>query len=849
MKKLPLLFLIPFLSLNCLLLQAQDGTFTNNNGTGDGNWSTATNWTGGIIAGDTGIATLEASVDLETSSITVKEIVIGGSDITVSNGTLTIANTTNNNSIGNNVANTTTTFNCNLIFDTTKRIRNVATSTLVFASEKTVTFGSNNINLNNLSDTNPIEFHGSVSGTGTLGLRGRILLGSDSNFTGFIGTFNFAGNNAAKLIVNSTNNINSSITCEANASSEVLFNTNQNSIGNLSVTTALALNFDSTVTAVQFSGTGTMTGVVDLKNYTSGVLKIGTSIPHTVLDTWLVDGVASNGTIVQDIDGSIIIPTYASKTGTVTNLDWDSTTTWVGGNVPPSDTDEKIYIKGNLNIDSDVSVKNITILNDGAVTVNPGKSLTVSGEAITSDNLFAESSATSFSSLIFNGTVTGEVGYNRWVHTTPSNDLISAPVPETFGDIEASLLANPATLTQRAFGPFDNVSGSYVNWDTSTNGSDPLVQGKGYRAARASEDGTILFQGAPVSPAVDVVATLSDGGNTTYGLWNLIGNPYPSYLDFDEFWTENSGQLNGGSGAYQAVYGYSGYANSSDNWTVWNNIETNNGYKITPGQGFFVKTTASGGTVTFTPAMRTTGSSDDFIVGRTATPNHVLSELFLSRESSQHSTKIYFVDNQTRGLDPGYDAAAFTGSSSPIYTHLVENNENIKFAIQALPYNDFNEVVVPLGVNAEAGTQLTIGMNPEKVSIPETVTVYLEDNLTNTWTLLNNSDYVFTPSDALNGTGRFYVHFSATTLSTDDALINGLHIYSNQASKTVVIKGQLLADTTAVLYDMQGRSVFQQVLTSSNTTQTLNVSSLKAGVYIVALKTPTQNKTQKIIIK
>ncbi len=847
MKKLPLLFLIPFLSLNCLLLQAQDGTFTNNNGTGDGNWSTATNWTGGITAGDTGIATLEASVDLETSSITVKEIVIGGSDITVSNGTLTIANTTNNNSIGNNVANTTTTFNCNLIFDTTKRIRNVATSTLVFASEKTVTFGSNNINLNNLSDTNPIEFHGSVSGTGTLGLRGRILLGSDSNFTGFIGTFNFAGNNAAKLIVNSTNNINSSITCEANASSEVLFNTNQNSIGNLSVTTALDLNFDSTVTAVQFSGTGTMTGVVDLKNYTSGVLKIGTTattVSQTILDTWLVDGVEpADGTIIQDTDGSIIIPEFTSTTGT--GINWEEATSWEGGVAPITATDN-VYIQGSLIINSDVTVNNFTILTGGAVTVNPGKSLTVSGEAITSDNLFAESSATSFSSLIFNGTVTGEVGYNRWVHTTPSNDLISAPVPETFGDIEASLLANN---TQRAFGPFDNDNGVYEIWNTDDNFSAPLIAGKGYRAARDTNNGLVLFKGEPVSPVDNVSITLTNGTNTTYGLWNLIGNPYPSYLDFDEFWTENSGQLNGGSGAYQAVYGYSGYADSSDNWTVWNNIETNNGYKITPGQGFFVKTTASGGTVTFTPAMRTTGSSDDFIEGRTATPNHVLSELFLSRESSQHSTKIYFVDNQTRGLDPGYDAAAFTGSSSPIYTHLVENNENIKFAIQALPYNDFNEVVVPLGVNAEAGTQLTIGMNPETVSIPETVTVYLEDNLTNTWTLLNNSDYVFTPSDALNGTGRFYVHFSATTLSTDDALINGLHIYSNQASKTVVIKGQLLADTTAVLYDMQGRSVFQQVLTSSNTTQTLNVSSLKAGVYIVALKTPTQNKTQKIIIK
>ncbi|MFD1016029.1 T9SS type A sorting domain-containing protein [Winogradskyella rapida] len=846
MKKLPLLFLITFLSLNCLLLQAQNGTFTNNNGAGDGLWSTPSNWTDNIIVSSDSIATLNTSVDLGNGPISVGEIIIDGTTVTISNGTLRLQGTSSSNINPNAIGtanNANATFNCDVIFESGKRIRNSGSGTITFATGYTVDFGANNINLNNTSSTNPIEFNGTLLGSGNIGLKSKIVLGSSSDFTGFTGTLNFTSSNDALLIVDGPNTIEGNIASDTNGAAEVLFNANQDSMNNLSVETSLALDFDPTVTLVKFSGIGTMTGVINLKNYTSGVLKIGSTVTQNQLNTWLIDGVEpANGTIVQDTDGSIIIPEFTSVTGT--GINWEDGTSWEGGVAPITATDN-VYIQGSLIINSEVTVNNFTILTGGAVTVNPTKSLTVNGNATTNDNLFAESNATSFSSLIFNGTVTGEVGYNRWVHATPNNDLISAPVPETFGDIEDILLANN---TQRAFGPFNNDTGVYEIWDATANNDTNIELGKGYRAARINEAGTILFQGEPVSPVVDVLATLSNGGDATYGLWNLIGNPYPSYLDFDEFWSVNSGQLNGGSGAYQAVYGYAGYADSSDNWTVWNNL-TGAGNKIAPGQGFFVKTTASEGTVTFTPAMRTTGNSDDFIAGRTATPNFVLSELFLSRESSQYSTKIYFVDNQTRGLDPGYDAAAFTGSSSPIYTHLVENNENIKFAIQALPYNDFNEIIVPLGVNAEAGTQLTIGMNPETVSIPETVTVYLEDNLTNTWTLLNNSDYIFTPSDALNGTGRFYVHFSATTLSTDDALVNGLHIYSNQASKTVVVKGQLLADTTAVLYDMQGRSVFQQVLTSSNTTQTLNVSSLKAGVYIVALKNPTQNKTQKIIIK
>ena len=323
---------------------------------------------------------------------------------------------------------------------------------------------------------------------------------------------------------------------------------------------------------------------------------------------------------------------------------------------------------------------------------------------------------------------------------------------------------------------------------------------------------------------------------------------YPSYLDFTTFFNLNKTQFD--TGAFQALYGYNGAA-SGDKWEAYNLLNLPPDGKITPGQGFFVKTIASTtGTVTFTPAMRTIGSSDDFIVGRSANNlNIALAKLHLSNSSDTYSTDIYFVDNQTRGLDPGYDAGAYLGASNGIFTNLVENNTGIDMAIQALPYNDFNDVVVPLGIKGEAGIQLTIGLDTETVSLPSNINVYLEDNVTNTWTILNTGDYVFTPASTLNGTGRFYVHFSSSTLSTEDNLLNGLNIYSEQATKTVVVKGQLNSDTTAAIYDVQGRLIVQNALNTSNTTNTINVNALKAGIYIVELKSNTQNRTQKIIIK
>ena len=580
----------------------------------------------------------------------------------------------------------------------------------------------------------------------------------------------------------------------------------------------------------------------------------------------IVSGLTKNGTTYHftvftriGTDWSAGVTASAITNNTYTSIDgvsgnptrtWEAETTWLGGAIPTNAVTDNVIIRGRVNIaSSDVVVNDLTIDNVTAflerVSVIEGNSLTIKGDVVTANQLQVNANSTSTGSVIIDGTVTGNIRFNRYVNSNAAdNDLISAPVPVTFSSIAGDLYANPTTTTQKLFGPFNNSTGVYENWDTATDGATTLAQGKGYRAAHATGN-EILFTGSPVSPAVDVSVSITDGGDATYGLWNLIGNPFPAYLNFGAFWTENSGTLNGGSGAYQAIYGYDADDSDGSNYTIWNGFNTTD--KITPGQGFFVRT-ITGGTVTFTPAMRTLGTSDDFIVGRSSTPNFLLSELFLSNASSTQTTKIYFAEHQTRGLDPGYDAAVFTGSTNGIYTHLVEHNEGLEFAIQALPYNDFNDVVVPLGVKGDAGTQLTIGLNVETASIPSHINVYLEDNITNTWTLLNTGDYVFTPSDNLNGTGRFYIHYSSSALSIKDNLLNGLNIYSEQVTKTVVIKGQLNTNTTAVVYDMHGRIVLQQALDTSNTTNIVEVNALRTGVYIVELKSETQNRTQKIII-
>jgi len=68
------------------------------------------------------------------------------------------------------------------------------------------------------------------------------------------------------------------------------------------------------------------------------------------------------------------------------------------------------------------------------------------------------------------------------------------------------------------------------NWDTKSSGT--LTRGKGYiqvSGAAQGTTGTLSFDGTTNAGNVDVAVTRTESGNGPG--FNLVGNPYPSYLD------------------------------------------------------------------------------------------------------------------------------------------------------------------------------------------------------------------------------------------------------------------------------------------------------------------------------
>ncbi|TXD81346.1 T9SS type A sorting domain-containing protein [Subsaximicrobium wynnwilliamsii] len=530
------------------------------------------------------------------------------------------------------------------------------------------------------------------------------------------------------------------------------------------------------------------------------------------------------------------------------------------GSINPSNI--IIVQNGNANISADTNADSVNIAAGASLTVNSNATLNATQTTL-------ESSSTLFSSLILEqdgadiGAILGGISYERYTNVvgsgavgTGGNDLLSLPLMSpgqtfadfiTFGDPQSNASVLPDNGIFYAFGPYNNAAQTYVNFGMTA--ATPLERGKGYRAASKDvSNNRLTFSGTIETGSVSRTINTPIGGNQ----WNLIGNPYPSYVTS----TGANSFLNAANIAAldpsaAAIYGYNNNNGPSigtiGNFTIINGA-SNASVNIAPGQGFFVANNTAAGTnsITFDYDMATTTGTDDFILGRDATESYNL-RLKASSGATDFATEIYFNSNSGLGLDPGYDAALMSAFASNfmIYSHLVENNEGRNMAIQSLGTAAVNEVIIPLGLKASQGQQVTIGM--ELSSLPADVQVYLEDNLNNTFTLLNTGDYTFTADSAIDGTGRFFLRTSNSTLSTTAVDVAGLQMYTN--NDTLFVKGLLNANTAVNLYDLQGRLVLNTQLDKGSNSNQVDVSNMTTGVYIVTLSNATQQKTQKVIIK
>jgi hypothetical protein len=267
---------------------------------------------------------------------------------------------------------------------------------------------------------------------------------------------------------------------------------------------------------------------------------------------------------------------------------------------------------------------------------------------------------------------------------------------------------------------------------------------------------------------------------------------------------------------------------------------------IAPGQGFFVKAKTGGATVNFTTAMRTNQSTVAFLrPALSATPTI---ELTADDNNQPSTTTIKYMTGKSLGLDPGYDAGRFGDNSNGfgIYSRLVTDN-GVNFALQVLPDNVYDTAIIPIGLDAADGTQITFKADAQ--NLPVGKKVYLEDRLLNTLTEINNTGktYQVTLNTQSVGIGRFYLHTqdNQSTLTTQEFNILGLSVIARPKNNSIRILGNINGTTKVAIYDMLGRNIFSTEYKASNDNE-LSIPSMTQGIYIVKVESEKGNYSTKI---
>ena len=557
------------------------------------------------------------------------------------------------------------------------------------------------------------------------------------------------------------------------------------------------------------------------------------------------------------VPGSFIDHVTYSTTTIINNSigdgQWGTASNWSSGSVPTSSVNVTISSGQTIEVgNSTVALaNNLTIDSGGSLTIAANSDLTLSGNFTNNGTMTLNSESDEFSSIIVGGSSTGDIIYNRYVNTVGTGewDLIGSPVDglsiSDFVTTNSSVLATNGSAY--AVGYHDNTDDSWTNYTTSTvGGAGNFDTSRGYQMATSS-GATMAFTGS-IATTDQTQSIINNNGNGNGGRrWNLVANPFPSYLNANtnahasnNFLSVNASVIDSN---FLSIYGWDA---DGSGYTIYNN--TSSATYIAPGQAFFVAAaSSSAANLSFTEAMQTTTGGDDFISLGLANTSSEFSLYLHEGQDKVATTRFYFDYGLGLGLDPGYDAGAYN-SSMALSSRLAEDDQGINMGINAMNIDSFEQTTIPLVINREAGTTLRISM--EDSTIPENVDVMLLDTQTQISTNLRDQDFILSPQSDLSGMGRFYLKMGSNSLGGNDIEESYISIYKPSDRDCIVMEGLSNVQSGHVtLYNIMGQEVIDQNLTPNQSTQNILTSGIQSGIYIIKLKADNLILTKKLIIK
>jgi len=403
---------------------------------------------------------------------------------------------------------------------------------------------------------------------------------------------------------------------------------------------------------------------------------------------------------------------------------------------------------------------------------------------------------------------------------------------------------------------------------------------KGPGSGNISDEQTYVLEGKPNNGDID----LSISAGNDY----LIGNPYPSAIDAQQFILDNGTTIAGtgsttgtlyfwehwGGGSHVANEYQGGYATYSlaggvpaaaigttDPDVASGGTPTKiPGRYIPVGQGFFV-TAETGGTIRFNNAQRVfqveNGSNSVFLKNnnsKKSDKNEVSKDTdsrlklrigFNSTNTLRRQLLVTVDHNASTGIDWGYDSKYIDTQIDDMYW-LIDNE---KFVIQAID-TITEQTIIPLGVHTKK-----MGLNSFTIddlqNAPNNLNIYLHDKELGLYHNLKTSDYEINLS-AGEHFNRFEITFSKSqTLSSEKhETASEIEVFYSNENESIIINNPKSKLIKAVeMFNILGQSLFDLNTNSIKNHIEYRVPRNIAGNYILNIETETGKISKKIMIK
>ncbi len=537
----------------------------------------------------------------------------------------------------------------------------------------------------------------------------------------------------------------------------------------------------------------------------------------------------TNSTPVENLIPNTYLSGYCfNGTGDYSDITkWNNATssTISGYHVVPSITNNAI-ISGNCTVATNVTASTLNINTGGKLTLNSLTSLSVANLNINSD---ASGNGTFVDK---GGTLSATNTKVQQYVTKGRNWYMSSPIE----------VATPAMLASSKVVTYDETKAMWV---------DPVIEDlevmKGYGAVTPTATGPVTFTGKLNTSAksidVSYTSTVAKSG------FNLVGNPYPSYVNIfkatkinllDSYWIRTKTSMNAYTFDTYNISGHTGTNNSGKALTDF----------IPPMQAFWVRANAVGASLGFDNTMREHQDVPTNLFRAPAKDDYQLLRLEVSNGTNSDQALVYSNENASDIYDR-FDSPKY-GNASPFIPEIYTLAGQEQVAI-----NGFKEIPldteIPLGFTTGTNNSFTIKAIEAK-NFNASTKIILIDKLLHVSQILTSDGVGYNfRSDVASDANRFSLMFKTASIATDfnTPKLNtdkfDVIAYGNANKQIVVnITNKFNEKALVAIYDVSGKKLVDNLITSNN----MVISrGFKQGVYLVNVVNGGLTIIQKVILK